>query len=372
MTNTTMSIPAPPPLCLTDKQVTIIHQGRSLMADSSHPNFKMIREAVKNKDWEVLPDLFEIEKVVEIWSEKNYSIQEDKVLYKGKPIPAVLAKRVIQFFSEGLSVQPLLAFHTRLSKNPSFQSVEELFSFLEHKNIPIDEEGFFYAYKAVNPNFTDIYTGKVDNSIGQKPRMERNQVDDNRERHCSQGYHVGSLDYVKWYMRPDSVILICKVDPADVVSVPTDHSCQKVRVTGYEVVELYTGPLPETVYRTVSETRDYDDDEVDDWEHEFDEDGFWDEDEDPDEYDEDETSEEVERSTAPAPIEVTKHIVLPSGLECWVTPEDVKKIVESKVPTAAWSTTPAISAQTVEAQDVVLSKVSDALLEVIRIIKNSR
>lgn len=35
--------------------------------------------------------------------------------------------------------------------------------------------------------------------------------------------------------------MICEVDPADVVSVPSDHNCQKMRVCGYRVVGLHSG-----------------------------------------------------------------------------------------------------------------------------------
>jgi hypothetical protein len=37
--------------------------------------------------------------------------------------------------------------------------------------------------------------------------------------------------------------MICKVDPADVVSVPLDESHQKVRCCKYEVVGEYDGDL---------------------------------------------------------------------------------------------------------------------------------
>lgn len=39
-------------------------------------------------------------------------------------------------------------------------------------------------------------------------------------------------------------IVIVEVDPADVVSVPTDCSCQKVRTCRYTVVDEFRGELP--------------------------------------------------------------------------------------------------------------------------------
>jgi hypothetical protein len=104
----------------------------------------------------------------------------------------------------------------------------------------------------VNPDYTDKYSGTVDNTPGQKPeRMERSQVDDNPNNHCSNGYHVGALGYAGpggWYNSPRDKVMICKVDPADVVSVPNDHGCQKMRCCYYEPVGEFQGELQGVVY----------------------------------------------------------------------------------------------------------------------------
>jgi broad specificity phosphatase PhoE len=57
--------------------------------------------------------------------------------------------------------------------------------------------------------------------------------------------------------------MICKIDPADVVSVPLDSEHQKVRCCKYEVVGEYDGDLIPAVV-------DYYDDEDDDWDEDDD------------------------------------------------------------------------------------------------------
>jgi hypothetical protein len=62
--------------------------------------------------------------------------------------------------------------------------------------------------------------------------------------------HVGSLEYVRGFAcgygtEGGDRIVIVKVNPADVVSVPYDCQNQKVRTCKYEVLREYTGPLPE-------------------------------------------------------------------------------------------------------------------------------
>jgi len=97
------------------------------------------------------------------------------------------------------------------------------------------------VYKGIRSDWTDKYSGKIDNSIGKTIKFPRNKVDDNRENQCSWGLHVGSLDYVVDYCT-ERVVLV-KVNPRDVVSVPKDHDAQKCRVCEYTVLSEYDGEL---------------------------------------------------------------------------------------------------------------------------------
>jgi hypothetical protein len=73
--------------------------------------------------------------------------------------------------------------------------------------------------------------GRIKNDqFGIRISVNRNQVDDNRNLGCSFGLHVGSYDYASGW--GDKTILV-KVDPADVVSVPSDCRFQKCRVCAY-------------------------------------------------------------------------------------------------------------------------------------------
>ena len=63
------------------------------------------------------------------------------------------------------------------------------------------------------------------------------QCTDDRRNHCSHGLHVGSLDYASDFSRGKLVVV--KVNPKDVVSVPSDCACQKCRVSAYKVVSVF-------------------------------------------------------------------------------------------------------------------------------------
>ena len=69
--------------------------------------------------------------------------------------------------------------------------------------------------------------------------MERCLVSDDFRVHCGAGLHVATLAYAQDYGNSESLIVIVKVNPADVVSVPEDYGCQKVRCCKYEVLSVF-------------------------------------------------------------------------------------------------------------------------------------
>jgi predicted RNA-binding Zn-ribbon protein involved in translation (DUF1610 family) len=111
--------------------------------------------------------------------------------------------------------------------------------------MPITCEGTFLACKGVREDYKDCHTGTIDNRPGAViPPMDRSEVDDNPNNHCSNGYHCGAWDYAKSF---GARVVLVEVDPADVVSVPSDYNAQKCRVTWYKVLsdmlEPVNGPL---------------------------------------------------------------------------------------------------------------------------------
>jgi hypothetical protein len=93
------------------------------------------------------------------------------------------------------------------------------------------------AYKKVREDYKDIHSGTMDNSVGQIVEMERNQVDDDKDRTCSTGLHFCSKDYLPYFgTGPGSRVVILKINPADVVSIPSDYNDSKGRACKYEVI----------------------------------------------------------------------------------------------------------------------------------------
>jgi len=190
----------------------------------------------------------------------TYKLANDDVL----ELPASFCERVLDLVRAGVSPDSLARFMARLAANPSRRAVTELFAFLAHRKMPITVTGTFLAYKAVTSDYLDKHTRTVDNHPGCTPYMERQGVCDNANEGCSRGFHAGSLEYAVGFARGDDKLLIVEVDPANVVSIPHDCGCQKLRCNTYRVLCDYTGPLPENVARASAPYEEPEfDDEID-------------------------------------------------------------------------------------------------------------
>ena len=165
---------------------------------------------------------------------------------------------------EGFDITPLTNFIDNVMVNPSKRAVDELYGFLEYGNLPLTPDGCFLAYKVVGSNYyKDKHSGTFDNHIGSTCRMVRNHVDDNKEQTCSTGLHFCSREYAEnfFYSYNDHMMVI-KINPRDVVSIPVDYNNTKGRCCLYEVVgeitmkdsrvtpeeRLEEGPSVNTVY----------------------------------------------------------------------------------------------------------------------------
>ncbi|KWU24760.1 hypothetical protein [Burkholderia cenocepacia] len=158
------------------------------------------------------------------------------ILYKGSPINRVLNDRMVQMLDEGFDLTPMNNFLANLMDNTDAEICEELYPFIEVGKNTLTEDGCFLAYKAVRADFKDIHSGKFDNSIGQVLEMPRNKVDPNRDRTCSYGFHVCSFEYLPHFANANGHVMVCKVNPKDVVAIPADYNNTKMRVCRYEVI----------------------------------------------------------------------------------------------------------------------------------------
>ena len=216
--------------------------GKMKPVDTAHRNYDAIKNAIIACQWDIIPNLINIKEQVESAIQSSatagkVTIENGEVFYNNKAIHNTLTERIIDMARQGFDIGYMVKFLENLMKNPSFRAVNELYGFLESGSIPITENGTFLAYKKIRNNWTDIHTGTFDNSIGAVCEMPRNMVDEDSSRTCSAGLHVCSYDYLAHFSKDkDDRVVICEIDPADVVSIPADYNNTKMRVCKYTVI----------------------------------------------------------------------------------------------------------------------------------------
>lgn len=248
------------PYIMTDESVSIFMNGRNYVVTNSHMNWERIRDAIKNKEWDSIPSLVDVVQSVKKYTNGSVELVDGVVKYKGELLHNAVTDKIIDMNNQGYDVGPLVAFLENLLQNPSRTAIQELYLFMEAGKMPITEDGCFLAYKRVRDNYRDVHSGKVlnkpanlltDEEVGLIPytvngvtvalengttvvSMERNMVDDDRNNTCSYGLHFCSYDYLQHFCGDRIVVL--KINPKDVVSIPADYNNTKGRTCRYEVI----------------------------------------------------------------------------------------------------------------------------------------
>jgi hypothetical protein len=239
------------PFIVQGNNIVVVIGNKSHTVSKTHITYTKVLDAIKAGDWETVKDVIEPKKIVLNYGAGNVSIQGETLFWKGEELNTGLARRMIQMLQEGFPVEPMVNFMENLYNNPSKRAVTELYGFLEKNNLPITPDGHFLAYKKVRDNFFDVHSGTMDNSVGRVVEMERNKVDDNKDQTCSTGLHFCGMSYLSQFGGERTVIV--KINPRDVVSIPTDYNESKGRACRYEVIgelgvepeEAFTAPVQE-------------------------------------------------------------------------------------------------------------------------------
>lgn len=252
--------------------INIVIDGKNYNIQASHPKFSDAITSIVNNDYDEFMNIVDpASKLSKLYaSYEGIEVKDGSLYVFEEQVHGVIAERILGLLNIGLDCTNVFKFILKLNLNPSKRAVDELYTFLEHKNLPLTDTGNFLAYKAVRNNFTDKHTGKFLNTVDSVLEMPRNKVDDNKEVGCSYGFHAGTVEYALGFACGDDKLVLVEINPADVVSIPTDCNFQKLRTCKYKVVGEYERPLEEAIYPSRYETDN--DDDVDIWGNEEEED----------------------------------------------------------------------------------------------------
>ena len=241
------------PFIVQGNNITVVIGNKPHTISKSHITYTKVLDAIKAGDWETVKNVIDPKKVVLNYGQGNVSVQGEKLFWKGKEMHNALTKRMITMLQDGFPIEPLVNFMDNLMQNPSHRAVNELYGFLEKNDLPITPDGYFLAYKKVRNDYMDIHSGTFNNSVNFICEMERNTVDDDKDKTCSTGLHFCSQEYLNHFGGSDSRTMILKINPCDVVSIPSDYNNSKGRTCKYVVIgelgvnpeEAFTDPVQE-------------------------------------------------------------------------------------------------------------------------------
>lgn len=220
----------------SSKFLSITYGRDTYAADKDHPNFKEALQLCVDGKFEEAINLINIEKAITSYVDGNIRIENGQLFYQDIEIKSGLVDRIINDMQNGEDFEFYLPFLENLLENPSKTAVTRLFDFLEANDIEITEDGHFLAWKVVRDNFTDCHTGKFDNSVGRVVKMPRTHVVEDENLTCEAGLHVCARSYIKHFRYGDSRLVVVKVHPRDVVSIPVDYNNAKMRTCQYKVI----------------------------------------------------------------------------------------------------------------------------------------
>ncbi len=274
--------------------ITVFVDGEMLTTDSGNPNWSEILEVALDaeglgdessefydEDVEWFKGLFDLETAVkakfaeaqvsntnETLSER-VTVRDGQVLVDNDPIDGGITKQIIRFLDEQVpDWKPLVRFLENIMANPNGHSRTQLYDWLQRHDFSLSDDGCFYAYKGLTRDGRSIHsgpgivngvpaTGQLDNSVGNVVELARSSVHHDPSVGCSTGLHAGTYSYASSFGHGMTVRV--KVNPRDVVSVPTDCDWQKIRCCRYEVVEVVDRESNPAVYEPDGEP-EYDDD----------------------------------------------------------------------------------------------------------------
>lgn len=255
---------------IDSSNIIISEGGETIIVAADDPSFPRVRDYLttphQESDFDTVRGMVEdlripakaaLAQAIQAVDGDDNAVEPERIKH-GDPVDEVVLETAIRLTRDGdpAAFTAFGAFLKRLERNPSPASRSQLFGWLKAGGFTITSEGLIVGYKSVQSNGLSSHGGRepvtvvhqdgnVDQVQGQVPYpvgatvfMPRHYVDDDRQSACSVGLHVGTYAYAENFSQQTLVVL---VDPADVVSVPADHGCAKMRVCRLRVAALHDG-----------------------------------------------------------------------------------------------------------------------------------
>lgn len=237
------------------KSVTILlNSGEARSITDEHPGFADVLAALReNASDDKISGLLDPANLIYAKASKiteRFTLAGGTLLFDGDPVEGPLADFIVKIAQTSDNTDSYIAyvnFAEKVAQNPSAESRAHLFTFITTHGLTITKDGDVVLYKGVKADGGSIHegpgivdgvqmNGSLPNEVGSVLEFPRSKVNADRSVGCSTGLHAGTHRYAKDFSQ--GRLLTVLVNPRDVVSVPSDHSNAKVRVSRYTVLEV--------------------------------------------------------------------------------------------------------------------------------------
>ena len=230
------------PYILNEDGITVFYKNKPSKYSCEHPQFDDIVDAVREGDLKKLEDALSRTTLVKHFDKSGFFYKKDGMPFNmffiddnGNEVlvNGYLYSLMERFYKLNLDPTRLINFIKKIHQNPDQNAIVDLYDFICYNQMPIEEDGDFLAYKWVKDDYYDCHSHTNRNRIGDIVEFPRQKCDPDRNHVCSTGLHFCSKDYGQFGSR----LMVIKINPRDVISIPTDYHLAKGRCCRYEVVD---------------------------------------------------------------------------------------------------------------------------------------
>ena len=142
------------PYTLSETSITVFWEGKPYTVRNDNANFNELRKALFDARYEDVGQYLDLKQAVEDFVDGDVEIKDEVVYYKGFRLAGVVVDKLLEMLRSGLKdSSPLVNYIQRLMVNPSSNSIEELYTFLGYRSLPITPDGKILGYKGVQEDF---------------------------------------------------------------------------------------------------------------------------------------------------------------------------------------------------------------------------
>lgn len=229
-------------------QLTFVLANRTYSINKNDPFFLQAVAAYAKGDWDTVLSFVDRPQYLVKYSEGRVKVVDGAVLYDDQPIHGYVVDKILAFMEAALPIGPIVRFLDDLQNAKAEHVKEDLYKFLELNDLPLTDDGGFLAYKQVKADGSPFFIAgtNIVYKVGETYEMEYKDCDTSRDECGRQGWHCGNRSFwgagnfdAKGDYTGNGRMLMVKLMPSWVVSVPSSASGSKLRAFKMEVVAEY-------------------------------------------------------------------------------------------------------------------------------------